>query len=171
LLDETSGELILKGQKGISAQVVPLIERLKIGEGVAGACFQQGTIIIMNDIELSPAYMTVYARKTGAKSLVSIPIRVRERMLGVLDLVSHTLKTFSREEVALLESIADQIGVAVENASLYENLKQTNLELEKRLKELEEFYDIAVGRELRMVELKKEIEGLRKKIKMLEENV
>jgi two-component system CheB/CheR fusion protein len=92
-------------------------------------------------------------------------------MIGVLDLVSHTLKTFSREEVALLESIADQIGVAVENASLYENLKQTNLELERKLKELEEFYDIAVGRELRMVELKKEIEGLRKKIQMLEGNV
>jgi putative methionine-R-sulfoxide reductase with GAF domain len=171
LIDETSGELILKGHKGISAEVVSLIKRLKIGEGVAGACVQQGTIIIMNDIELSPAYMTVYARKMGTKSLVSIPIRVRERMLGVLDLVSHTLKTFSREEVALLESIADQIGVAVENASLYENLKQANLELERRLKELEEFYEIAVGRELRMVELKKEIEELRKKIQMLEGNV
>lgn len=171
LLDETSGELILKGQKGIFAEVVPLIERLKIGEGVAGASVQQGTIIIMNNIELSPAYMTVYARKMGAKSLVSIPIRVRKRMLGVLDLVSFTLKTFSREEVALLESIADQIGVAVENASLYENLKQANLELERKLKELEEFYEIAVGRELRMIELKKEIEELRKKIQMIEGNV
>ncbi|MCX9080713.1 MAG: GAF domain-containing protein [Candidatus Methanoperedens sp.] len=171
VLDESSGELILKGQKGLSDEVVPLIERLKIGDGVAGACIQQGDIIIINDIELAPAYMTVYARKTNAKSLVSIPIRVRERILGVLDLVSHSLKTFSREEIELLESIADQIGIAVENASLYENLQQANLELERRLKELEEFYEIAVGRELRMVELKKEIEELRKKIQMSEGNV
>jgi putative methionine-R-sulfoxide reductase with GAF domain len=170
LMDETSGELILQGQKGISSEVLPLIERLKIGDGVAGACVQQGEIIIMNNIELAPAYMTAYVRKTGAKSLVCIPIRVKERILGVLDLFNYSLKTFSKEEVDLLESIADQIGVAVENASLYENLKYANLELEIRLKELEEFYEIAVGRELRMVELKKEIEELKKKILMLEGN-
>jgi putative methionine-R-sulfoxide reductase with GAF domain len=170
LLDKTSENLILKGHKGISTQVVSLIKRLKIGDGMAGTCIQKGDIIIINDIEQAPAYMTVYARKTNAKSLVSIPIRVRERILGVLDLVSHKPKTFSREEVELLESIADQIGIAVENASLYENLKQTNLELERRLKELEEFYEIAVGRELRMVELKKEIEELMKKIQILEGN-
>lgn len=170
LLDEKSGELILKGQKGISPEVVPLIERLRIGEGVAGAAVQQENLIIINDIEKASPSMTIYARRTGAKSLISVPIRVRGRMLGVLDLVSHTPRIFSREEVELLESIANQIGVAVENASLYENLMKTNLELEKRLKELEEFSEIAVGRELRMIELKKEIEELRGKIKKLEGN-
>jgi GAF domain-containing protein len=67
------------------------------------------------------------------------------------------------EEIELLKSIATQIGIAVEKASLYEDLKMTNLELEKRLKELEDFSEIAVGRELRMIELKKEIEELRGK--------
>lgn len=164
LLDEKAGELILKGQKGISPEVVPLIERLKIGEGVAGAAIQQGNVITINDIEAAPRSMTVNARKTGAKSVVSVPISIRDKVLGVLDLVSHTKRTFTEDEVELLKSIANQIGVALENASLYENLKQANLELQKRLKELEEFSDIAVGRELRMMELKKEIEELRKKL-------
>lgn len=171
LLDEKAGELILKGQKGISPEVVPLIGKLKIGEGVAGAAVQQAKPIIINDIEVAPPSMTVYARKTGARSLVSVPIMVREKVLGIMDLVSHTPRTFAQDEVELLKSIANQIGVAVENARLYEDLKQANFELEKRIKELEEFYDIAVGRELRMMELKKEIEELREKIKILERNV
>lgn len=165
LMDEKSGELILKGQKGISSEVVPLIERLKIGEGVAGAAVQQGDLIIINDIDKAPLSMTVYGRKTGARSLVSVPIKVRDRILGVLDLVSHTPRSFAMEEIELLKSIATQIGIAVEKASFYEDLKMTNLELEKRLKELEDFSEIAVGRELRMIELKKEIEELREKIK------
>jgi putative methionine-R-sulfoxide reductase with GAF domain len=163
LMDEKSGELILKGQKGISSEVVPLIERLKIGEGVAGATVQQGDIIIIKDIEKAPQSMTVFGRKTGARSLISVPIKVRDKILGVLDLVSHTPRSFAMEDIELLKSIATQIGIAVEKASLYEDLKITNLELEKRLKELEDFSEIAVGRELRMIELKKEIEELRKK--------
>jgi putative methionine-R-sulfoxide reductase with GAF domain len=171
LMDEKSQELILKGQKGISPEVVPLIERLKIGEGVAGAAVQQGDLIIINDIDKAPQSMTVFGRKTGARSLVSVPIKVRDRILGVLDLVSHTPRSFAMEEIELLKSIATQIGIAVEKASLYEDLKMTNLELEKRLKELEDFSEIAVGRELRMIELKKEIEELREKIKTLGGNV
>jgi putative methionine-R-sulfoxide reductase with GAF domain len=170
LMDEKSGELILKGQKGILSEVVPLIERLKMGEGVAGAAVQKGDIIIIKDIDKAPRSMTVFGRKTGARSLVSVPIKVRDRILGVLDLVSHTPRSFSMEEIELLKSIAIQIGIAVEKASLYEDLKITNLELKKRLKELEDFSEIAVGRELRMIELKKEIEELREK-KNIEGNV
>jgi putative methionine-R-sulfoxide reductase with GAF domain len=168
LLDEKSGELILKGQKGISPDIVSTIGRLKIGEGVAGAAVLRKSLIIINDIDIAPPSMTIYAKKTGAKSLVSVPIKVRDKVLGILDLVSRTPRTFGKEEVELLESIANQMGVAIENANLYENLKQTNFELEKRLKELEEFSELAVGRELRMIELKKEIEDLKEKIKKFE---
>lgn len=170
LLDEKSGELILKGQKGISSEVVSTIGRLKIGEDVAGAVVLRRSLIIINNIDIAPPSMTIYAKKTGAKSLVSVPIKARDRVLGVLDIISRTPRTFGKEEVEFLESIANQMGVAIENANLYENLKQTNFELEKRLKELEEFSELAVGRELRMIELKKEIEDLKKKIKKLEEN-
>lgn len=171
LFDEKSGELTLKGQIGISPEVVPLIGKLKIGEGVAGAAVQQQDLIIINDIETAPESMTVYARKTGARSVVGVPIKVRDRVLGVLDLVSRTPRTFTNDEIALLKSITNQIGVAIENASLYEDLKRANLELKKRLKELEEFSEIAIGRELRMIDLKKEIEELKEKIKKPEANV
>jgi putative methionine-R-sulfoxide reductase with GAF domain len=170
LLDEKSGELILKGQKGISPDVVSIMGKLKIGEGVAGATVLRKSMIIINDIETAPPSMTIYARNTGAKSLISVPIKARDRILGVLDLVSRTQRTFGKKDIEFLESIANQMGVAIENANLYENIKQTNFELEKRLKELEEFSELAVGRELRMVELKKEIEDLKEKIKKLDEN-
>ena len=141
LMDEKSGELILKGQKGISLEALPLIERLKIGEGVAGTTVQQGDLIIINDIDKAPQSMTVYARKIGAKSLISVPIKVRGRIFGVLDLVSNTPRNFTIDEIELLKSIAIQIGIAVEKASLYEDLKTANLELENRLKELHKAYE------------------------------
>jgi len=170
LLDKKSGELILKGQKGISPEIVASIGRLKIGEGIAGVAVLRRDLIVINDIDMAPTSMTIYARKIGAKSIISVPIKVRDNVLGVLDIVSHTPRTFGKEDIELLESISNQMGVAIENANLYENLKQTNFELEKRLKELEEFSEIAVGRELRMIELKKEIENLKEKIKKLDEN-
>jgi putative methionine-R-sulfoxide reductase with GAF domain len=171
LLDEKSGDLILKGQKGISPEVVSTMGRLKIGEGVAGVAALRRSQIIINDIDIAPPSMTIYAKKTGAKSLVSVPIKARDKVLGVLDLVSHTPRTFGKEEVELLESITNQMGVAIENANLYENLKQTNFELEKRLKEFEEFSELAIGRELRMIELKKEIIELKKEIEDLKEKI
>jgi putative methionine-R-sulfoxide reductase with GAF domain len=170
LFDEESGELRLKGQKGISEQVIPLIQKLKIGDGVAGVAVQQRDIVIINDVNTAPESLTVYARKTGARSMVSVPINMRDKVLGVLDLVSHTPRTFTKDEIELLKSIANQIGVAIENASLFEDLQQANFELQKRLKELEEFSEIAIGRELRMIDLKKEIEELREKIKKTEGN-
>ena len=151
LMDEKSGELILKGQKGISPEVIPLIERLKIGEGIAGATVQRGDLIIIDDIDKAPPFMTVYARKIEARSLISVPIKVRGKILGVLDLVSHTPRTFTIEEIELLKSIAIQIGIAVEKATLYEDLKTANLELEKRLKELHKAYE-----ELKILDIMKD---------------
>lgn len=67
------------------------------------------------------------------------------------------MPTLGKTCMQLVQAIADQIATSIENVHLYEDLKQANIELEKRLKELEEFHTLAVGRELRMMELKERI--------------
>ena len=63
---------------------------------------------------------------SGAKSAICVPILVRESLVGVLTLVHATPNTFDDEHLALLKAIADQAGIAIYNARLYESLHATN---------------------------------------------
>lgn len=64
--------------------------------------------------------------RSGAKSAICVPILVRETLVGVLTLVHATPNTFDQEHLALLKAIADQAGIAIYNARLYETLQATN---------------------------------------------
>jgi PAS domain S-box-containing protein len=64
--------------------------------------------------------------RSGAKSAICVPILVRETLVGVLTLVHATPNTFGQEHLALLKAIADQAGIAIYNARLYETLQATN---------------------------------------------
>jgi len=64
--------------------------------------------------------------RSGAKSAICVPILVRETLVGVLTLVHATPNTFNEDHLALLKAIADQAGIAIYNARLYETLQATN---------------------------------------------
>jgi flagellar basal body rod protein FlgF len=67
-------------------------------------------------------------------------------------------------EEKMIERTADLKAEIAERKRAEEEMKKLEKALQKRVKELEEFYDMAVGRELRMKELKEEIERLKKKL-------
>lgn len=64
--------------------------------------------------------------RSGPKSAICVPVMVREELVGVLTLVHATPGFFGSDHLALLQSIADQAGIAVNNARLYESLQATN---------------------------------------------
>ena len=68
----------------------------------------------------------------GIRAFVCVPIRARQRILGTLSLGRQTEDRFSDEEVALLECVADQIGLALDNARLYSETRQQLEELSAR---------------------------------------
>jgi GAF domain-containing protein len=154
------------------------IEIPELGKGTRIPLEKSSTMFIIDRraglarrIEATPFYEDAILFEKGIRSVIQVPLVSKGERIGVLSLESCTPDIYSRRDLDLAQAIADQISTSLENVRLYEELKQANLELERKLKELEEFYEIAVGRELRMVELKKEIEELRKKIQMLEGNV
>lgn len=61
--------------------------------------------------------------RTGAKSAICVPVMVREGLVGVLTLVHATPNFFDQDHMALLQAIADQAGIAIHNAQLYESLQ------------------------------------------------
>lgn len=64
--------------------------------------------------------------RSGPKSAICVPIQVRESLVGVLTLVHATPNFFGADHLALVQAIADQAGIAVNNARLYETLQVTN---------------------------------------------
>ncbi len=79
------------------------------------------------------------------ESVAALPLRSKERLLGSLSVISYTHHQFTPREISLLEAISNQLSLAVENARLYEQLKESEArktsllhELEKSLQELQQ---------------------------------
>ncbi len=74
--------------------------------------------------------------RDGIQGFVCVPIRARDRILGTLSLGRRTPDPFTDEEVALLESAAGQIGLALDNARLYGETRQQLEDLRRAQSEL-----------------------------------
>ncbi|MEE9144186.1 MAG: GAF domain-containing protein, partial [Candidatus Binatia bacterium] len=139
LLSEDGKELRLLAQIGtehIPPGVIP-----KIDGSLTGNVFQTGTPYFFEDIQNDPEYHRLALRKLalkgGFRSNFIIPIRVKNKILGVMLFFSKKPHRFSSNEVELVHSIADHVGIAVENSQLYEQTKQQAVELEKSIAETE----------------------------------
>jgi len=135
LLDEEAGELIVCAHQGLSSQYVQGVDRLKLGEGFAGRVAQSGEPIVVDDISSDPRLTRMVVQEEKKRSFVSIPLKARDRVLGTMNLVSQSFRQFSPQDMQLLIAIGHQIGVAVENAQLYEEIREYAQTLEQRVEE------------------------------------
>lgn len=103
------------------------------------------------------------AAKNGGVSSFSMPITAGDQTYGTINVYSVNPGGADEEEIDLLTEVAEDLGFAL--GALEEEAKRRGAEeeLKERVKELEEFHDAVVGRELKMVGLEKEIEELKKK--------
>jgi GAF domain-containing protein len=159
--DRTSINLIKKEMVEVFAQAGE-IEIPELGTGTRIPVEKSSTAFIIDrrvglfrSIEATPFYEDAILFEKGIRSVIQVPLVSKGERIGVLSLESCTPDVYYRRDLDIAQAIADQISNSLENVRLYEELKQANLELEKRLKELEEFQTLAVGRELKMVELKR----------------
>jgi signal transduction histidine kinase/CheY-like chemotaxis protein len=70
-------------------------------------------------------------KKEGVESFINVPVRANGEMLGIIQLASRARRKFRREEVNLLETIGNQMGVALQKAQLYEETRRQAVELER----------------------------------------
>ena len=114
------GVLNVAAQRGFSPQFVAEIDRLKVGEGFSGRVAQSGQPLVVKDVSTDPRLTRMAAREEGLHSLASVPIRSKGKVLGVLFAVTRGYREFTDQDVGLLTAIGHQIGVAIENARLFE---------------------------------------------------
>jgi signal transduction histidine kinase len=99
-----------------SFQVAP--SRLKVGEeGITGWVAANGKPFIALDVSREPRYVPVEGCRT--KSELAVPIKVKDQVIGVLDIESDRLNDFDEIDREVITSLANQAGIAIENARLF----------------------------------------------------
>lgn len=130
LVSSDGKTLLLRGERGLSERLREVNDVLPMAQGLIGRVAVSGRVRRVDEAsrapDLLPAARAAVAAD-GIRGFVCVPIRARHRILGTLSLGRQTEERFSNEEVALLESAADQIGLALDNARLY---SETRLQLE-----------------------------------------
>jgi signal transduction histidine kinase len=122
LLDEETKTLYYRVYRGLSPKYAGEV-RLNLGEGIAGRVAQSSKAILLEDISAEP--LAAYPDLVQAEDLrafISVPLRSIEAVLGVINVASHLPHRFTKDDMHLLHSIGDQLGVAIEQAKLYEKL-------------------------------------------------
>ena len=96
---------------------------LKVGrEGLSGWVAAKGEPLVVPDVSKDPRY--VWLARSQTRSELAVPIMVKGQVIGVLDAQSDRLNAFDDTDLAVLQSLAHQIGAAVENARLYEQAQE-----------------------------------------------
>lgn len=120
LRGDDPGRLPLVAHVGLSEQFARLESSLELGECICGRVLGEQRALVAEDLH----YCTrVGPGATAAEGLcchASVPLQAKERVLGVMNVASGSPRQFTREELELLTAIGHQIGIAIENARLFE---------------------------------------------------
>jgi signal transduction histidine kinase len=114
---------------------------LSPGEGIAGWVAQHGESVLLDDANADPRHSRLGDRKLQypIRSLMAVPLRARDKVIGVLELVNNRHGRYSPNDQVLAETLASSAAVAIENARLFTNLRERTEELQVRNEELDAF--------------------------------
>lgn len=132
LLDKNTDELVVKATQSIS-EAYNKKPNLKLGEGIAGRVAKEGKPIAVQDVRKDNRYMSrEIAVKENLCSLLSVPLIFKDKVIGVLNCYTAKPRRFTKNEIEVLKSIANQAAIVIENFRLVVESKVIREELEAR---------------------------------------
>jgi len=121
LLDDASGQLLLRATHNIGT-TEQQFSSIALGRGIAGQVAASGQPIIVPDVHADDRYLTrALADVEGWVSVLSVPLVVRDRVVGVFGCFTGSHHEFTPKEVELFQTLANQTALAIENAQLVIN--------------------------------------------------
>ena len=126
LLDPKREELSIAYSVGYSEEMARTL-RVKVGHGLVGTAVEEGRPILVNDVREDPRYVEAVP---GSLAELVVPLRRKGRVIGALNLLSHTAGQFTETDEALLRQFGAHVAVAIENARLFEDARQYTSTLE-----------------------------------------
>jgi signal transduction protein with GAF and PtsI domain len=132
LLDEERGELVIRATQSVS-EAYNKKPNIKLGEGIAGLAAGENRPIATLDVKEDMRYMNRdIARKENLCSLLSVPLCVKGKVIGVLNSYTSYKHKFTKEETEILTAVANQAAVVIENANLMLKSRLIEEELKTR---------------------------------------
>lgn len=140
LYDAQTEKLMLAAYRGYSPEVAKHMDKLAVGEGFNGFVAQSCQPLVVDEISTDARLARTNILQAGMHSLVSVPLRAKDKLVGTLFATTYERRKFSDQDINLLTSIGYQVGVAIENALLYGQAQQLAA-LEERSRLARELHD------------------------------
>lgn len=147
LIDEQKGQLFFEVALGDREQDIKKIP-IPMGEGIAGWVAQSGRALIVNAPRKDPRFFKGVDERTdfNTRNLICVPIKIKEKIIGVLEAINRKGRGgFSREDLPLLTSLADQVAIALDNSRLYQELEEMFFQIAESLADAIEKRDPYTG--------------------------
>ncbi len=130
LIDEEAGELVLMAQRGwVQDFVTEKPMRIKLGKGISGQVLATDDVVITGSLAGDDRLAVPAFGNEPVQAMAMAPMHAHGKIVGILSVISHHPYTFSDGEITVLCAIADQVGVALDNARLYERVREEQARL------------------------------------------
>jgi len=132
LLDEDSG--LLEFKKVLSGSQERMVDfKLRVGEGIAGHVAQNGEPLLVANVQNDPRFCPRMDEAIAlvTRSVLCVPLKVKDRIIGVIEVINRLDGLFDENDLWLLDYMAGSVAIALENARLYTELSDFASELEK----------------------------------------
>jgi signal transduction histidine kinase len=144
LYDETSGELRFVASTDSDPEELAKIP-VPLDNSIAGTIFLHNTPQLINNVKRDERHFDEVGKQIDfeSRSLIGVPMRIRDRVIGVIEGINKHDGTFNMEDLDILSVIASQAAVAINNARLMESLQEAYDELSHIDKVKSDFIAIA----------------------------
>jgi putative nucleotidyltransferase with HDIG domain len=147
LLDEKTRELYFEVALGVKGKKLKEV-RLGMGEGIAGWVAKHGRSLIIPDVTKDKRFLGKIDEhsKFQTRSMICVPVRIKDKVIGVLQAINRIgAGTFTREDLRVFQLFSNQVAIALDNARLYEEIKETFYATSEALAEAIETRDPYTG--------------------------
>ena len=128
---------------GVSPESAAFAEQMEVPVSdpstIEGTVLMRGQPILVNDVSavldrIHPLHQELAAR-TGTKSFISVPLKVKDRILGALTVERTQAHALTQDDLELMVTVANQVAIALDNASAYRQIEELNIGLEAKVRE------------------------------------
>lgn len=131
LLNKETNELGRQAMAGAYTKLAPLDYHQKVGEGLIGFSAKTGKSLLVNNVQKNSRYIGGFGKTVPTRSELCIPIKLEGEVIAVLDIQEPRVNAFTKTDLTILETLGEQIAVAIKNAQWHEKLQK---EIRERLR-------------------------------------
>ena len=142
-MDEAANELRLIAYEGVPWRFAAAVDQMKVGEGFNGRVAQSGKPLVVEDASNDPRLSREVVRQEQLQAQLIVPMKSRGRVMGTLCVAMRQHQDFDSEDIDLLAAIGNEIGIAIENAHLYQEQLRVAKQLETSERKYRELFERA----------------------------